>query len=299
MTTLNDLRQQLEDDYLEPAIEETPQVPITGNLGTSDTQFNVEAGILSPDEESYFAPGRVIELNNEAMRIKTYDESTKLFTVLRAQRGTSAQTHATGDLVRIPTRWLRSSQLRALRNAVNSLWQPLYASHEELVTVDTSMYVALPTSTVRILSVEYETRHARWRPAEWRFFATHPLDDDQAAVQVSRGPYANALCLVRYGTQILPPTNDDDEIANLPSKWERIVLADAAANLLSGVDVDAYTQEVMTEKIRLENFPVRSGGSIAQSLIRYREYLVNQAHAELKAQSPRKKVHLEATAWRA
>jgi hypothetical protein len=44
---------------------------------------------------------------------------------------------------------------------------------------------------------------------------------------------------------------------------------------------------VLTEQIRLERFPVRSGSTISQSLIRYREYLVQQAATELTAAYPR------------
>jgi hypothetical protein len=298
MSSLNDLRQRLEDEYLEPVTEETPQAPITGNLNTTDTTFSILDGVLSPDEESYYAPGRVVELNNEAMRVEAYDESTKTFTVKRNVRGTQAQEHEAGDSLRIPTRWLRKSQLEALRDSIDSLWQPLYATHEVRATIDSAGYVSLPTTTVRILAVEYETRQGRWRTAESRLFATHPLDEEQAAVQIARGPNPTALCVVKYGTRIVAPTLDSDDIDHLPSKWERIVLADAAANLMIGVDVDAVSQEVLTEKIRLEGFPVRSGASISQSLIQYREYLVGRANAELVAMHKRPIVHLQATAMR-
>ena len=75
-------------------------------------------------------------------------------------------------------------------------------------------------------------------------------------------------------------------ITDMPEKWERLVVVDAAIALMSGVDIDAVTQEYLTEQMRLERFPVRSGESIMNSLVRYREYLLQRFTGEQKALSP-------------
>ena len=299
MTSLNHLRQRLENGYLEPVMEETPSVPMTQGIAIDDLTMTLTPNILSPDEESYIAPGRVLELGNECVRVQTYDELTKVMTFTREARGTTAEAHGVEDLVRIPTRWTRHQQLEALSAAIESLWQPLYVVKEERSIIDQSMYAPLPLNAVDVLDVKYQSRNSgRWRSVPAELFQTHPLDDTLASVQVGRGPNPNALCVIKYGVKIEVPATYTEDIADLPRKWERILLVDAAAELTTGLDIDAQSQEVMTEKIRLENFPVRSGSSISNGLVRYREYLVQQAHSEIKAANPRGMVNLTADAWR-
>lgn len=300
MTTLNSLREQLEALYLEPATEETPSVGIDRSLNTTDATFVLASGVLSPDEESYIAPGRIVELGNELMRVATYDELTKVMTVERGAKGSVPESHLSTVRLRIPNRFTRVSQLNALRAAVDGLWQPLFVAKEERTTMDTAGYLSLPLNTVRLLNIKYQARrNARWRSVPGELFETHPTDSSRAAVQVAyTGRNQGQLCVIRYGIQLQSTADYTAEIADLPQKWERIVLVDAAANLLSAVDIDAQSQEILTEKLRLENFPVRSGATISQSLLGYREYLVSRAHKELIARYPRSIVKGIASAWR-
>lgn len=299
MTTLNQLRERLEDLYIEPAMEETPTVGIDRPLNTTEGTFVIDSDVLSPDEESYIAPGRIVEMGNEYMRVETYDENTKVATVERGARGTTPESHLTTARLRIPNRFSRSSQIEALRASIEGLWQPLFVAKEQRATVSTLGYIGLPLNTVRLLNVKYQSsRTSRWRAVPGELFATHPMDKGRAAVQVAVGPNSRALCVVRYGVRVESPDDNDTAIEDLPQKWERIVVVDAAAQLLSAVDIDAQSQEILTEKIRLENFPVRSGASISSALLGYREYLVSRAHKELIARYPKSVIKKRATAWR-
>ncbi|MEN8233774.1 MAG: hypothetical protein ABFR89_02485 [Actinomycetota bacterium] len=298
MTTLNDLRQRLENQYLEPVIEETATVPIQVSIDNSEDMFKIGEGILSPDEESYIGPGRLLELDNELVRILNYDSLLKEVTCVRGARGTTKVSHdaATAEC-RIPTRWTRETQLQSLRDAIASLWKPLFVEKEQIASVSAAEYVPLPLTTVRAL-VEYETDSGEWASVGSRLVATHPLESDRAAVFISsRFPYDSALCIIRYGVRIAPPDDPTETIENLPANWERIILADAAAELLSGVDIDATTQERLTEQIQAEGFPVTSGSRISQNLIRYREYLVDQEKAELTAKTPKKVSRKPLSLW--
>jgi len=299
MSTLTSLRQELESVFLEPAMEETPSVGINKALTDSETSFTIDSNVLSPDEESYIAPGRIVEMGNEYMRIETYDELTKATTVERGVKGSTKTAHDANTRLRIPNRFGRWNQINALRAAIEGLWQPLFVPKEKRATVGTSSYISLPLNTVRVLNVKYQSQRSnRWRSVPAELFRTHPLDDGMAAVQLAVGPSSRALCVVRYGIRVEAPAGDTTEIVDLPQKWERIVLVDAAAQLLSAVDVDAQSQELLTEKMRLENFPVRSGSSISSSLLGYREYLVTRAHKELIASYPRQLIKGRASALR-
>ena len=290
MTTLNDLRIRLETQYLEPVNEETPQTALDADITAGATSFTLVGNTLSPDEESYIASGRPLELDNELIQVGDYDPLTKVVNVRRrGYRNTTPAAHTAATCeVRIPTRWPRQTMLNTLRSAIEGLWQPLYATATEQATIDTAKYIPLPSNTVRILKVELETEYGDFEPIQAKLIPKNPLDPTTAAVQPIANPYPGSLCLIEYGYQIQPPTSNDEEIEGLPSKWERIVLAEAAAELLSGVDIDAQTQERLTEQIRVEGFPVRSGATITQALVGFSEYLEDKAHKELIAQYPRK-----------
>lgn len=290
MTTLNDLRIRLENQYLEPVNEETPSTTLVGNITSGALSMTIKGGVLSPDEESYIAAGRLLEVDDELVRVGAYNQTTKVVTISkRGVRGTTpaAHTEATAE-VRIPTRWPRKTILSTLRSSIEQLWQPLYAIGTEQATIDTAKYIPLPANTVRLLKVELEDENGNFMPVQGKLLPKHPLDPTSAAVQLIATPYAGSICLIEYGYQILAPDSASDEIEGLPSKWERIVLADAAAELLAGVDIDAQTQERLTEMIRVEGFPVRSGATITQALLGFVGYLTEKANKELISAYPRK-----------
>ena len=298
MTTINDLRQQVETKYLEPVIEETPSTPLAVAMDASQTTISLTVDVLSPDEESNIGPGTLLEVDNELIRVVTYNPTTNIVTSCkRGMRDTTAAAHALGVDVRFPTRWPRETIVRSIRSAVASLWQPLAVPFQTEATIESAQYVELPLETVKINSVEWLDENLEPHPVANRLIPVSPLDSSYAAVQVGRLPWQTALCTISYSVRIVAPTLDTTEILYLPEKWERIVVADVGADLLSGVDIDAVTQENLTESMRLDRFPVKSGYTISQNLIRYREYLVEQAKTEIEAQYPRRVHRRQVSIW--
>ncbi len=289
MTTLNDLRVTLETDYLEPVSERTAKTPLAAPMDDSELTLTITDGVLSPDEEAVIGPGAVIELDYELAQVADFNMSTNVITLLsRAfEGGGPAAQHALGASMRLPTRWPRQAQANALSEAIDNLWKPLYVIEEERLTVDTLGYLPLPLDTVEILRVQYEfdSRWGRdhvptasgaseWLDAEHELFETHPQDPNFAAVQVVPTLSHGALCVIRYGREPARPTLVTDTLAPWDDGWNRIVVLDAGIALLSGVDIDSVTQEYLTQQLRLDRFPVRSGATITQAMIAYREYLV-------------------------
>lgn len=292
MTSIDDLRQRLEDQYLEPVLEETPSSPLAVDIDNTQTTFRIVPDVLSPDDESYIAPGRILELDYELVRVLSYDASTKEVSCRRGVRGSLAASHtaATTD-VRFPTRWPRRIMKTSIENGIRSLWQPLFLKAEVQATVSSAQYVQLPLSTIRIIKVEFRNDHSgRWDEVAYKLHNTHPHDPSYASIEIGDVPY-RTQCTITYGKKVDVPAVVTDDIEGMPPEWERIILADAAAEMLSGVDIDATTQEYLTQQMRLENFPVKSGSSISQNLIRYKEYLVDEAEKDLKAAEPRAVAH--------
>ena len=291
MTTLDDLRVTLETDYLEPVSERTAKTPLAASMDDSELTFIITDGVLSPDEEAVIGPGVIVELDYELLQVASYDMSTNIVTVLgRAfEGGGPAAAHALGASMRLPTRWPRQSQANTLMEAIDNLWKPLYVVEEERLTVDTLGYLPLPLDTVEVLRIQYEfdTRWGRdhtpttsfgseWLDAEYELFETHPQDPNFAAVQVVPPLSHGALCVIRYGREPGRPTLVTDTLDPWEDAWNRIIVLDAAIALLSGVDIDAVTQEYLSQQLRLDRFPVRSGATITQAMIAYREYLVGR-----------------------
>ena len=69
MTTVDELRITLEKDYLEPVNERTAQSPLVAQIDTSVLALTITSGVLSPDEESLFGPGAVLELDYEVVDV--------------------------------------------------------------------------------------------------------------------------------------------------------------------------------------------------------------------------------------
>ena len=148
--------------------------------------------------------------------------------------------------------------------------------------------IQLPLNVVRIVSVRYQRGPGDWPYAEFEFFPTHPLDPAFSHLELGPlGKVKRALVSIVYGKRLDVPDDNYTDLDPYPEKWNRIILVDAAAALLAGVDIDSSTQEYLTEQLRLERFPVKSGSTISQNLIRFREYLLNEAAKDLEAGRPR------------
>lgn len=300
MTTLNDLRITLETDYLEPVSERTAKTPLAAAMDDTELTLTITDRVLSPDEEAVIGPGAIIELDYELFQVSDFNMSTSVITVLgRAfEGGGAAAAHAIGASMRLPTRWPRQSQANALSEAIDNLWKPLYVIEEERLTIDTLGYLPLPLDTVEILRVQYEydtrarglvpttSSGSEWLDAEYELFRTHPQDPNFAAVQVVPTLSPGALAIIRYGREPARPALVTDTLAPWEDAWNRIVVLDAAIALLSGVDIDSVTQEYLSQQLRLERFPVRSGATITQAMIAYREYLVTRRREKQTAKSP-------------
>lgn len=299
MTTIDDLRQRIENEYLEPVTEQTPTAPLVNDITATQSTFEIVPDILSPDEVSLIGPGAALEIDSEIVSVTDFNQQTNVVTSRRGMRGTTKAAHTAADsVVRFPTRWPRKVVEDAITSGIASLWQPLYAAKEQISTVSTSEFVRLPLNTVRLTGVEYQSpANGDWLPVKSTLFATHPTDPTSASLQLGPIPHQSATCVIRYGVRIVAPATTTEDIEDLDPKWERIVIADAAAQLLSGVDIDAVTQEMLTQQLRLDRFPVRSGTSISQSLIRYREYLMDEAKKDFRAKYPIKIRQLPVAIW--
>lgn len=284
MTTIDELRNRLELEYLEPINELSPSVPIVGSITASGGTIVITDGIFSPDEESLIGPGTVMEIDSELVFVTDYNMSTMTITCDRGHLNSVPAAHDDGAFIRLVSRWPRYLQSLAIRDAIDGLFPPLFVVQEERVPTSAAGFLDLPLTTVEVHRVQIMVSGV-WQEVEAIAYPTHPLDDGIGFIRLETG-VPDSFAVIGYGIKIENPEDDETTIAYLPQKWERLVIVDAAIALLSGVDIDAVTQEYLTESLRLERFPVRSAEAIVRSLITYREYMVDRFQNEQLSQSP-------------
>ncbi len=82
------------------------------------------------------------------------------------------------------------------------------------------------------------------------------------------------------------PTSESDRLEDLgvDPRWAQIVVVGAAADLLVGRDVPQARTEWVQAVLEAENIRVGSRMSIAGGLRQYRNMLIQDAQAEMKAE---------------
>jgi len=72
----------------------------------------------------------------------------------------------------------------------------------------------------------------------------------------------------------------------LQTEYEPIIMAGAAAQMLAGRDIPTATTSYITDQMAVQNFPVNSASNIRNSLLQYKQQLMQQARKDLRARYP-------------
>jgi hypothetical protein len=72
----------------------------------------------------------------------------------------------------------------------------------------------------------------------------------------------------------------------LQTEYEPIIMAGVAAQLLAGRDIPTSTANYITDQMGVQNFPVNSASNIRNSLLQYKQQLIQQARKDLRARYP-------------
>ena len=72
----------------------------------------------------------------------------------------------------------------------------------------------------------------------------------------------------------------------LQTEYEPIIMAGVAAQMLAGRDIPSATADYITDQIAVQNYPVNSSSNIRNSLLQYRQQLIEQARKDLRARYP-------------
>ena len=320
-TTIGDLVDRTFREYLEPMDDIVSYTTLTGAIDSSATSIAYNGDLLSVEEEDALDAGAIIEIGQELMICTDLNAVANTITVTRGARGTTAASHSIGDLIKIAPPFPRKVVFDAVKDQINNLFPTLFAVDTQSVTSATG-YVLLgdystPGTHNYIVSVikaisQYtdftagsDTTGVVFNGVSCQLVELpNPFtytDDSgtERTITYSTGPsVVNALqftnisagheCFVTFKKKFIEPTSESDTLATigLENEYEPVIMAGVAAQMMSGRDIPTATADYISDQMGVQNFPVGSATSIRNSLLQYRNLLIEQARKYLRSKYP-------------
>jgi hypothetical protein len=255
---------------------------------TTSTSVVYESGLFSSEEENLLGSGALIEIGQELMLVTAANTSTRTLTVSRGYAGTTATTHADETNIFINPTFPRKSVYDAVSDNISRLYPSLYNVTTTNVTSN-STYQEVPASTVEVLTsyVQNATGN-QYTSAGIELLRDFPPSSTNTAVQFFNTSNGKTVHLVVKRKFVRPTdeTSDIESVCLVAAEYEQIVMVGAVADIIGATDIDASTQEFITEKLAAESYPVGSGERLRNALLRLRSLLIDEARGNLRSLYP-------------
>ena len=255
---------------------------------TTGTTLTYESGLFSSEEENLLGNGALVEVDQELMLVTAANTSTRTLTVSRGYAGTTAATHADETNIFINPTFPRKSVFDAVADNIVRLYPSLYNVTTTNVT-STSTYAEVPASTVEVLTSYVQNASGeQYTSAGIELLRDFPPSTTNTAVQFFNTSNGKTVHLV-VKRKFVRPTDETVDLATdclIADEYEQIVMVGAVADIVGATDIDATTQEFITEKLAQENYPVGSGERLRNALLRLRSLLIDEARGNLRSLYP-------------
>ena len=255
---------------------------------TTGTTLTYESGLFSSEEENLLGNGALVEVNQELMLVTAANTSTRTLTVSRGYAGTTAATHADEANVFINPTFPRKSVFDAVADNIVRLYPSLYNVTTTNVTSN-STYAEVPASTVEVLTSYVQNASGeQYTSAGIELLRDFPPSTTNTAVQFYNTSNGKTVHLV-VKRKFVRPTSETVDLATdclISDEYEQIVMVGAVADIVGATDIDASTQEFITEKLAAESYPVGSGERLRNALLRLRSLLIDEARGNLRSLYP-------------
>ena len=255
---------------------------------TTGTTLTYESGLFSSEEENLLGNGALVEVDQELMLVTAANTSTRTLTVSRGYAGTTAATHADNTNVFINPTFPRKSVFDAVADNIVRLYPSLYNVTTTNVTSG-STYAEVPASTVEILTSYVQNASGeQYTSAGIELLRDFPPSTTNTAVQFYNTSSGKTVHLV-VKRKFVRPTSETVDLATdclISDEYEQIVMVGAVADIVGATDIDASTQEFITEKLAADSYPVGSGERLRNALLRLRSLLIDEARGNLRSLYP-------------
>ena len=281
--TVKSIIDRLFVSYLTPPDAQFAQVRLGANVTDTEAQTILLGGFTIPEDEALLRQGSILELDEELVRVVSYNDVTATVTVTRGEYSTVPATHDTPLLINMNPIYTRASVFEAVADNIIMLYPSLYtAAHEYLSTVSAGIFPVNDELAVEVLSawgdgwVGSSDIHAE-------IVDFHQLTGGRAII--TNGATAGSLWF-RYRRRMGRATAEDNKLDDLgvDGRWVNIVMAGAAADLMIGRDIPASQTEWVKSVLEATDIPVGTRMSIGGGLRQYRNLLLNAAMKEMKAE---------------
>ena len=279
--TVADIIERLYLQWLTPPEGQDIQFTLGGDI-TDAVQQTVSVGLFDiPEDEALLRQGSLFQVDQEVMRVLTYDPVNQQVDVTRGEYGTVAVAHLTPRLVQMNPLFPRPLVFEAVADNIIQLYPKLYtATSANLVPVN-GMVAPIEVTAVEVLEI-WEGDFASTTDVKARIVDFHPAVGGRAII-LNRdiGSF-----WARYKRRMAKATDETQVITDLgvDERWVNIVMAGAAADLMAGRDIDASHTEWVKSVLEAETIRVGTRMSIGAGLRQYRGMLLSDAAQEMDAE---------------
>jgi hypothetical protein len=288
MAAVSTLIDRIYRDFLNKPDDLSAFSRLDGAIDNTTTTVIYEDGLLSSEEENLLAGGALVEVNQELMLVTNIVSSTRTLTVARGYAGTTADSHGDKTNMFINPTFPRKSVFDAVADNISRLYPSLYNITTTNVTSN-STYAEVPATTVSIVNSWVQNASGdQYTSAGIELLTNFPPSSTNTAVQFSNTSNGKTVYLVvkrKFGR----PTAETDDLSTacfLEDSYHQIIMIGAVADIMGATDVDASTQEFITEKLSAENYPIGSGERLRNALLRLRSLLIDEARGDLRSLYP-------------
>jgi len=320
-TTIRDLVDRTFREYLEPSDELNSYTAVASAMTSSATTLSFDADLLTQEEEDVMDAGTILEIDQELMYCTGLDTVNNFVTVVRGVRGTTADSHDIGAIVKIAPTFTRLAVFNAIKDQINNLFPTLFAVETKELSASTG-YSLIGTHDapgdanylVSILSAisQYtdfasgsDSTGVSFLPVTCSLvelpnpFTFTDADGVSRTMTYTTGPNVvhaiqfsgiaqGQTAFVTFKKKFIEPTAEANSLSSigLEQEYEPIIMAGVAAQMMSGRDIPSATTQYITEQMAISGYPVGSSNSIRNSLLQYQQLLINQARKYLRAKYP-------------
>lgn len=279
MSTVQTIIDRLFRTYLTPPDAQYAQVPLAVSIDAATDEAQLGSFTIAEDE-NLLRQGSLLELDQELVRVQSYDSLNRVATISRGQYGTEAQAHATPTLINVNPAYPAQSVFEAVRDNILQLYPKLYTVRSEaLASVSGNVFPLSNPLIAQVLRV-------------WPDQAS--VEVDIAAESVEFHPQAAGPAIVtkvdvgsiwvRYRSRMAVAESPEDKLVDLGMEdvWASIVMAGAAADLFAGRDLPKSHVDWVGAVLEAENIPVGTRTQLSTGLARYRELLISRFSKEMR-----------------
>lgn len=287
MSTIGAVIERVNRDFLYPPDARPAQAYLNGAILAADTTLILTTFVV-PEDEELLTAGALLELDQELVQVTAYDDVTLTATVKRGVLGTTGADHADETPVYLAPPYTRLSIYEAIADNIITLYPKLFTVRTEHTSTVNGIIAPIDdTLAVSVLEASVDA-----------FVDDSEVDArivDFSAAVGSRAVVFNvpvSTAYVKYKRRFGTPTDEDTTLVSLgvDPRWVRIVTVGAAADLMSGRDIPASHTDWIAQAIEAEQIPVGTRSGISLKLASYRNFLLEEAEKEMKAEY-RGKIH--------